>query len=122
MTSHIKSRVICSIPFHLNENTTIFKKIKIKNKINTAYSTQFISFLYWLLFASFLSLNKIHAKDVDNHTKDAANYASNTEYFFIVIYKNSNYLMAQRGNESNFMQVNEPVNQDNVLHILYNSR
>ena len=42
--------------------------------------------------------------------------------FFIVIYKNSNYLMAQRGNESNFVQVNEPVNQDNVLHILYNSR
>ena len=45
-----------------------------------------------------LKQNK-HAKDADNHTKDAANYASNTEYFFIVIYKNSNYVMAQRGNE-----------------------
>ena len=65
-----------------------------------------------------------HAKDADNHTKEASNYASNAKYFYllIVIHKNSNYLMAQRGNESNFVQVNEPVNQDNVLHILYNSR
>ena len=69
--------------------------------------------------------NKIkHAKDADNHTKEASNYASNAKYFYllIVIHKNSNYLMAQRGNESNLVQVNKPMNQDNVLHILYNSR